>query len=452
MARRPRTPNTGLAALLLQARWGNDQLARAVNRVGGEQGLGLTYDKSSVSHWLSGARPRAEVREVVREAFARRLGRPVTPEETGFGDPVQQGGGAPGGSTLSDLMSIGKADVDPSRRGVLSAGLYSVALALPGFDDPDAADRVTRTGAGRTVRIGPGEVETVRAMTDRIAGILDELGAAHARPMAAAFLVNSVGPWLRASGSEQVKADLLAAAADLTYLTGWMAMYETAHGLGQQYYVQALRLAREARDHVTYCRTLRGMALQASNLGYGPRALELADSAAEAAPAAGPRLRAFLAGQQAHGAAMVKDRRQAFARLAETEAALARADGRNDAVGGYDQAAYHFHVAHVLYELGDLAGSVQELQISNRVRPANEKQGRVHANGLLARRQTELGHVEAACATWHAFLDDYVTLSSVRGDEHFRALGTSLAARAGSPGVVHRLRQRTDEVARQKTA
>ncbi|WP_327676737.1 hypothetical protein [Kitasatospora sp. NBC_00458] len=446
MARRPRTPNTGLAALLLQARWGNDQLARAVNRVGDEQGLGLTYDKSSVSHWLSGARPRAEVREVVREAFARRLGRPVTPEETGFGDPVRQDG-----STLSDLMSIGKADMDPSRRGVLSAGLYSLALALPVFDDPEAVDRVARASAGRTVRIGPGEVETVRAMTGRIAGILDELGAAHARPMAAAFLVNSVGPWLQAAGSEQVKADLLAAAADLTYLTGWMAMYETAHGLGQQYYVQALKLAREAQDHVTYCRTLRGMALQASNLGYGPRALELADSAAEAAPAAGPRLRAFLAGQQAHGAAMVKDRRQAFGRLAETERALARADGRNDAVGGYDLAAYHFHVSHVLYELGDLAGSVKELQLADRVRPANEKQGRVHANGLLARRQTELGHVEAACATWHAFLDDYVTLSSVRGDEHFRALGTSLASRPG-PGAVLRLRQRADEVARQKAA
>ncbi|MFF2661547.1 hypothetical protein ACFVUH_29805 [Kitasatospora sp. NPDC058032] len=448
MARRPRTPNTALAALLLQARWSNDQLARAVNRTGVEAGLALTYDKSSVSHWLSGVRPRAEVHELVREAFARRLDRPVTPEETGFGEHGRRGGRT---STLSDLMSIGKADMDPSRRGVLAAGLYSVALTLPVFDDPEAAERAARAGTGRTVRVGAGEVGTVRAMTERIAGILDELGAAHARPMAAAFLVNSVGPWLRAAGSAPVKAELLAAAADLTYLTGWMAMYETAHGLGQQYYVQALRLAREARDHTTYCRTLRGMALQASNLGYGPRALELADSAAEAAPAAGPRLRAFLAGQQAHGAAMVKDRRQAFARLAETEAALSRADGRNDAVGGYDQAAFHFHVSHVLYELGDLPGSVKELQTSTRARPGHEKQGRVHANGLLARRQSELGHIEAACETWHGFLDDYVTLSSARGDEHFRALGAALPGHAQIPAV-RRLRQRTHDVARQKAA
>ncbi|MEV7779078.1 hypothetical protein [Kitasatospora sp. NPDC088351] len=446
MAQRPRTPNTELASLMHEATWGNDQLARAVNRVGNEAGLHLTYDKSSVSHWLSGARPRAEVQEVIRETLSRRLGRPVTPEETGLGDAAQPSGRK---GVLSELMSIGRADMDPSRRGVLAAGLYSVALTLPGFDG--AAEPVDRAAAGRTVRIGQGEVETVRAVTERIAGILDELGAAHARPMAAAFLVNSVGPWLQASGSDRVKADLLAAAADLTYLTGWMAMYETAHGLGQQYYVQALRLAREAQDHVTYCRTLRGMALQAANLGYGSKALEFADSAAQAAPVAGPRLRAFLTGQQAHGAAMVKDRRQAFARLAETETALSRADGRNDAVGGYDQSSYHFHVAHVLYELGDLPGAIRELQFSNRARPANGKQGRVHANGLLARRQMELGHIEAACATWDTFLDDYVTISSVRGDEHFRALDAALPAHLGNR-TVRQLHQRTGEVARQKAA
>ena len=428
-----------------EAKWGNDQLARAVNRTGSEAGLNLTYDKTSISHWLKGSRPRAEIREVIRETFSRRLGRPVTSEETGLGDPSETVDSA---DTVSGLVSLGRADMDPSRRGVLAAGLYSAALTLPGFGD--SAERLEHAAAGRTVRVGPGEVETVRTMTDRIAGILDELGAAHARPMAAAFLVNSVGPWLQASGTETVKADLLAAASDLTYLTGWMAMYETAHGLGQKYFVQALKLARDAQDHVTYCRTLRGMALQASSLGYGPKALEFADSAAEAAPAAGPRLRAFLAGQQAHGAAMVKDKRLAFARLAETEMALSQADGRNDAVGGYDQAAYHFHVSHVLYEFGDLPGSIKELRLSNRARPTSEKQGRVHANGLLARRQMELGHVEAACATWDTFLDDYVTISSVRGDEHLRALRQGLTPHLTNR-VVRQLDQRSGEVARQKT-
>ncbi|MCZ4117802.1 hypothetical protein [Streptomyces sp. H39-S7] len=440
MAPRTRTPNTALRTLLTEAQWTRGQLVRAVVRVGAEQGVTLTYDDSTVSYWLKGSLPGPEIRPFICEAFSRRLRRPVTSAEAGFGSDTESGGA----DLVSDLVDLGRADMDPSRRGVLAAGLYSAALMVPRYTD--LSGRLEASTAGRTIRVGPGEVATVRTMTDRIADILDELGGGHARPMAAAFLLNTVSPYLRADGSESVKRDMLAAASDLVYLTGWMAMYEREHGLGQRYYVQALHLAGSAEDHLTYCRTLRGMALQASNLGHGPKALELADSAAEASPKAGPRLRAFLAGQQAHGAGMVKDRRQAFARLAETETALSKADGRNDAVGGYDQSAYQFHVSHVLYELGDLPGSVKALQQSNRVRPPQERQGRVHANGLLAQRQLELGHVEAACATWETFLDDYAVISSARGDDHFHTMRLRIRPHLTN-GAARNLHQRAVEVA-----
>jgi len=421
MAVGTRTPNRGLAALMAEARWGNGQLARAVNRVGQESGLALSYDESAVSHWLGGTVPRRQVRPVVLEALSRRLGRPVSPPEVGFERSAGPGSEA---DPVSGAMDLGRADMDPSRRSLLVAGMYSAALMVPEYGELSGRLEASRTG--RTTQIGAGEVATVRTMTERIAAILDELGGAHARPMAAAFLVNTVGPYLRAAASGPVRADMLAAAADLVYLTGWMAMYEKAHGLGQQYYMQALKLAASGQDYLTYCRTLRGMALQAANLGYGGKALQLADSAAEAAPAAGPRLQAFLAGQQAHGAAMVKDRSQAFSRLRQTETALSRADSRRDAIGGYDESAYQFHTSHVLYELGDLPGSIKALRQSNRVRPEQERQGRVHANGLLAQRQLELGHVEAACASWQVFLDDYAFVSSARGDDHFQTMRSSI--------------------------
>lgn len=215
---------------------------------------------------------------------------------------------------------------------------------------------------------------------------------------------------------------MLSAASDLTYLTGWMAMYERQHGLGQRYFVKALQLATAAGDHVTYCRTLRGMSLQASSLGHARTALKLADSAAEAAPKAGPRLVAFLRGQQAHAAAMVGDRKQAFTRLREAEAALSKADSRRESIGGYDQSAYQFHVGHVLYETRDLAGSITALKAAARARPPQERQGRLHANAVMAQRQYELGHIEEACTTWNTFLDDYTDLSTARGDEHFDAM------------------------------
>ncbi|WNI23851.1 hypothetical protein [Streptomyces sp. ITFR-16] len=429
MAKAPQDDrNTGLETLLAQAQWSRTQLANAVNRTGGQIGMALKYDHSAVSHWLSGTQPREQVRRVVVEVLARRIGRPVTFAEAGLRPPKggKDGAGSDSGDTVESLLDLGRADMDPSRRGVLAAGLYSATLAVPlfaGEAHAEERERATRP----TGRIGPGEVATVRTMTERIADILDELGGGHSRPMAAAFLVNTVAPYLRAEASEPVRNDMLSAASDLTYLTGWMAMYEREHGLGQQYYLKALKLAKAADDHVTYCRTLRGMSLQASNLRHGQTALKLADSAAEAAPKAGPRLVAFLRGQQAHAAAMVGDRGQAFTRLREAEEALSRADSRRDAVGGYDQAAYQFHVAHVLYETRDLAGSIAALKTSVRVQPKQERQGRLHANGVMAQRQYELGHIEEACGTWNTFLDDYVGLSTARGDEHFETMRKRIA-------------------------
>ncbi|MEV7546861.1 hypothetical protein [Streptomyces sp. NPDC089915] len=442
MARRSRTSNTGLTTLLEQAGWSRSQFASIVNRVGAEAGLVLTYGQPAVSQWVAGHQPRPRVRALIIEAFERKLGRPVTYAEAGLTAP-----GAVGDEdTVRELVELGRADMDPSRRRVIAAGVFSAALAIPLFPTLARADGPEPVRPGKvTTRVGQAQVDAVGAMTERIADILDELGAGHARPMAAAFLVNTVGPWLKAEAAAPVRKSLLAAASDLVYLTGWMAMYERRHRLGQDYYVSALKLAGEAEDHVTYCRTLRGMSLQASNLGYGRRALELADSAAEAAPVAGPRLVAFLRGQQAHGAAMVGDRRQAFARLREAEEALARADDRRESVGGYDRTAYLFHVAHVLNETKDVAGSVRTLRESIRFQPAQERQGRLHAYGLLAQRQLSIGHVEAACESWGRFLDEYEVLSSARGDEHFELMNLRLGP-YGTVRAVRDLRERAREV------
>ncbi|MFI8163089.1 hypothetical protein ACIF6I_28155 [Streptomyces microflavus] len=439
--------NSGLENLLEQAGWSRTQLANAVNRTAREAGMALKYDQSAVSHWLSGTQPRAQARPVIIEALERKLGRPVTFAEAGLRSP-KAGSTADTGDTAASLLDLGRADMDPSRRGVLAAGLYSAALAVPLFAGEAYAEEKERS-ARPTGHIGAAEVATVRTMTDRIADILDELGAGHARPMAAAFLVNTVAPYLRASAAGPVRRDMLSAASDLTYLTGWMAMYERAHGLGQQYYVKALRLAQEAADHVTYCRTLRGMSLQASNLRYGQKALELADSAAEAAPDAGPRLVAFLRGQQAHASSMVGDRRQAFGRLREAEAALSKADSRRESIGGYDQSAYQFHVAHVLYETRDLPGSIAALKTSLRTQPKQERQGRLHANAVMAQRQFEFGHIEEACTTWGTFLDDYVGLSSARGDEHFETMRKRIAP-YGKLRAARELQERSRQVAGMK--
>ncbi len=425
---------------------GNAQLARRVNAAGRELGVTLHYDKTTVSHWLAGSVPKPPARPAVVEALSRLLGRPVTCAEIGWPDA---GPADEHNDVVTGVIDLSRADMDPSRRGVLKGGMYAAALAVPRFED--VAGRMDAVAAGRTLHIGRSDVETVRTMTDKVADILDQVGAGHARPMAAAFLVNTAGPYLRASGTDQVQRDMRAAVADFVYLTGWMAMYEDQQGLGQKYYQRALELAGAAEDHVTFCRTLRGMSLQATHLGHGVKGLELADAAAEAAPAAGPRLVAFLRGQQAAAASMTDDRRTALARLQETETALSRADNHRDAVGGYDNAAYFFHEAHVRWHLGDQAGSIASLRRSNAARDPLERQGRLHCLGVIAERQLRMRHVEAAVATWGTFLDEHMTISSARGDQHLKTMLKALPAYRGVSRV-RDLEDRARHVAALKAA
>ncbi|MHA6762378.1 hypothetical protein [Streptacidiphilus sp. PAMC 29251] len=49
------------------------------------------------------------------------------------------------------------------------------------------------------------------------------------------------------------------------------------------------------------------------------------------------------------------------------------------------------------------------------------------AHGLVQQYYVQaIKLVEAACGTWQTFLDDYAFVSSVRGDDHFQTMRTSL--------------------------
>ncbi|MEU9012028.1 tetratricopeptide repeat protein [Streptomyces sp. NPDC048479] len=412
-----RLPNVALARLLTESRWTYRQFARTVNRVGTETGFPLRYDESAVSHWLGGTTPRKSVRTCILEALSRRLGRPVTHAEAGLPTPTDHPTAA---DTVEGMIDLGRQDMVPSRRSILGAGLFSVALTIPGW--PDVVGRAQAVQTGRTSRIGMNEVDMVIAMTERVSELDDQFGGRHARPMAATFMVNTVAAYLRADAPEHVQQAMLSAASDLLYLTGYMAVDEGLHGLAQRYYIKALELAGAAEDHLTYCTTLRGMSVQAVDLRHGAKAMELADAAAAAAPKAGPRMLAFLVGQQAHASAQTGDRTSALRSIREAEAAMDRAESRGKAFGSYDPSSLNYHVSQVRYELGDKAGAVDAMQQADELRPSVYRRTRVQRRGLLAERQLEIGHLEAACATWNLALDDYPMVQSGRADDRVKTM------------------------------
>ncbi|MFD7535822.1 transcriptional regulator [Streptomyces sp. NPDC059819] len=342
----------------------------------------------------------------------------MTHAEAGFCGLPNQSTRQP--DTVEGLIELGRGDMDPSRRGMLGAGLFSIALTIPGW--PDVVSRAEAVQTGRTRRIGMNDVDMVIAMTERVSDLDDEFGGRYARPMAAAFLVNTVAPALRAEGSTAVKNAMRSAASDLCYLTGYMAVDEGFHGLAQGYYLKALELAGAAHDHLTYCTTLRGMSVQAVDLGHGQTAMRLADSAAAAAPEAGPRMRAFLAGQQAHAAARIGDRHTALSYLREAEVAMDKAESRATTFASYNPSSLTYHVGQVRYELGDVKGSISALAESDKLRHHTFRRNRVRYLSMMVERQLELGHLEAACDTWGQVVDIYPHVESGQCDQRIATL------------------------------
>jgi hypothetical protein len=168
------------------------------------------------------------------------------------------------------------------------------------------------------------------------------------------------------------------------------------------------------------------MSVQAVDLGHGAKALELADTAAAVSPKAGPRMLAFLAGQQAHAAAQTGDRTVALRRIHEAEAAMDRAESRVTTFRSYDPAALNYHVGQVRFELGDIAGSVESMEQSNRLRAPVYRRIRVIREATLAERKLRLGRLEEACGDWHRMLDDYGHVQSGRCDDRYRSMMSAI--------------------------
>ncbi|MFJ9645867.1 tol-pal system YbgF family protein [Streptomyces sp. NPDC101206] len=310
--------------------------------------------------------------------------------------------------------------MDPSRRSVLGVGLFAVALTVPNW--PDVVGRMEAVRKGEARRIGMSDVQSVVAMTECLSDIDDQFGGRTARPMAAAYLVNTVAPYLSADAPDEARKAMMAAASDLLYLTGYMAVDEGVHGMAQRYYLKALELAGASEDHLTYCTTLRGMSVQAVDLGHGAEALRLADAAASASPQAGPRMRAFLTGQQAHAAAQEGNRRLALQCMKEAEVAMDKAESQYKTFGSYNPSSLAYHEGQVRYELGDVAGSIESLEESDRLRPGTFRRTSIRYLSVLAERQLEVGHLEAACETWGRALKMYPLVQSGQCDRSVAAM------------------------------
>ncbi|GAA1941933.1 hypothetical protein [Kitasatospora viridis] len=423
-----RVPNVQLRALLAEAQWTGEQLAGAVNRIGAESGWRLAYRRASVHQWLTGTLPRSPAADLVCVALSRRLRRPIALTDAGFDGPRPALPPATDSGTL--LVRLAEASVAPDRHGSLLA--YQPAALVPGPAEPVAPTGLV--GAG-----GPAVRQDVLALLLPVFSSVDRAhGGGRARTALAAFLATTVAPMLAVPAHPSA---VLRDAARLCYLCAFMHLDDELNGLADQYYRRALELARQAGDTATQAMALRAMAAQAYELGRPDRSLRLARAAADCRLASSPRLRAAVLGQLALSEATAGERTAALRHLSEARELLTRVTGPPPAIGDYHRASWDHQSALVQAELGDLTGAITHLKASVARRPRGEQRSRAILLGKLAERQLTAGHLEAACTTWHEFLDAYPLLTSRRAHTARTRLSRLLLPHRRRPAADHLLQR-----------
>ncbi|WDO11231.1 hypothetical protein ME763_37555 (plasmid) [Streptomyces murinus] len=321
------------------------------------------------------------------------------------------------------LSQLASADLDPGRRRLLGAGVYSLA-ALAAW--PPRGNPLTGPSAGlphapgRSGRAGLAEAEQMRTMARVFAEAAQLHGPVHVRTALTAYLGRDVTGYLNAPAVEAERRQLLSGAAELTILLGTMCAGDGADALAQHYHGTAASLAAEAGDAATYAIALRTMSAHAHDLGHHSAAvLHLAQRAADVAPPiVAAYTQAHLAVIQAH-----HSKRAALAALAAAERHHGQA---HDTIPGpfthYPASALHYQRARTLATLRDRGGATSALTTSLRLRAPGERQATALTQARLAETLLAGGHLDAALTHWQAFLKDYPTLHSSHAERLLQSM------------------------------
>ncbi|MFI9305165.1 transcriptional regulator [Streptomyces triculaminicus] len=433
MAARPlvaRQPNERLQALIQEAGCSNAGLARRVNMCGAEHGLDLRYDKTSVARWLRGQQPRGRAPAVIAEALGRKLGRTVTIDEIGManGKNLASGVGLQFSPTvlgaIEQVCELWRSDV--GRRDFLSGtSVASSALVEPSRDWLiTAADPQVARSAG--ARVGPSDVEAVRATTDALVELDHRYGSGHVRPVVVHYLNSVVSGLLAGSYREAVGRDLFAAVSRLTELAGYMAVDTGQPGLAQRYYIQALRLAQAAGDRGYGGYVLAaGMSHLAASLGNPREIAQLAKAAQEGARGhVTPRAEAMFYAAEARGHALLGDARACQVVASRAVSRLEAADNGTDSgddppwIRHFDRAYLSDELAHCHRDLGQAEPARRHAEDALAAHPTGRVRRRAIDLLLLATAHVQQREVEEACATGTRALELLGTLRSNRGAEY----------------------------------
>ncbi|MEU1817446.1 tetratricopeptide repeat protein [Streptomyces roseifaciens] len=343
------------------------------------------------------------------------------------------------------------------RRNFLAAtsGYALSALALP---DLDSITRHTKTASAGAVRVGAGEVAAVKQMVKALGDAAAELGGGHARHLAVRYLTDDVAPWLNGKYTEAAGRELFAATSQLVHLAGWMAQDEgnepEHQGRAQQYYAHAFRLAAEARDPELSATALRGLAVQAIDLGFRAEAVQLGEACVRyGKDLENPRAVAYYEATLANAAAQDNDRKLATRHLILSETAI----GHSGATAGESWAAHYSpgRWAHesgmILARLGDLDAAEEHLRLALDIHGLDRRRTRAIVLADLGGVRLRQGDLDGALANWAEFVNCADGIRSVKVHTAVQDMRTRLNRFRDLPDAA-RLQQEADRLSDSRPA
>lgn len=406
-----RQPNRLLASLMDEAGMSNKGLAARVRTLARRDGHPIATDHVSVRRWLDGSIPRGRTPDYIALALSARLERPISLYDIGLEIRVDD-------YECDDTAAQGLQYQDTLHGAVESLTDLSVKdfeghrdVQKLQWSSDATADTITKYlfGDPPTSSLSHREPEapwTAAAIRRTAAHLMDlELtyGGGYVRKLLLFFFRSEVVPLLRQQGSEKVHRDILSAAAEVTQLIGWSAYDSGHHGAAQRYFIQGLRLAREADDSMMGGRLLANLSHQANYLGKFDDAARFARAAQSLTSGRSSHsVAAMFITMEARAQASIGDEHSCASGLNKAETLLAK---RTD--GGDPEWVRYFDVAELA---GEMAHCFRDLR-----RPAETRMfadSAVESATTPARTRAFLGMVKAAGVLEEGDADEACHLAS----------------------------------------
>lgn len=456
-------PNRRLAAVMELARVSNKGLAVRVRAEGKRIGLEIAPDHVSVKRWLDGSRPHDDTVRCIAAALGAKLGRDVTLTEIGFDSP-----------------QTGSADLLLDGTKYLPESSHAVDI-LEGLTEADVADDPLATKSQWNPAVSPGVITSylfaapswetasvgidtdfgvaarIRATVRHLTELEFQFGGGHTRKMLLAYWKSEILPELRNDHTGSARQAVFAAAADAAEVLGWSAYDAGRHGAAQRYFVQGLRLSREANDAVMGGQILSNLSHQANYLGNFNEAVHFARAAQSAAVGkASATVNAMFLAMEARALASLGDARGCGAALnrAEQEFANRRQEDDPDWISYFDAFELAGEAAHCFRDLGHSrqTQSFATQAIDPKLTPARTRSFIciVHADGALAdgnldealslaSQSVELAGSLQSSRHGRYLSDFYGSLTGGRHIKHPAVRNFVNLLRSKNPGLVHEI-------------